>query len=516
MNPRRRLAAPLLIALAAALACPAYSDDRPGKAGKFNQDVVALVEKAQLATSNQPNSWEWYTGLVEYSRTITKDMHGIDDDGQVPEAPKDWPQGSSWPVDPSEIMRPDVEPIVVQAIRELIDVQDRAGVFDQLDDFKTRTRFVRPLGDGRMIDILLPELGPSRAVARLCAARLVLAARENNQGECVRAFEHGVALARPTAMQFTLIDHLVSIAIQSLMLNRSRELALEGSLSPSTMRAMIAAIDRDALVPDPLLAMRCEYYGFRDAMEWMHTDDGSGDGRVIAKQLADLVSLSGESPEEDKDSMLARLLGPLAPTKKESIAEGERVFNLVFANAALGYRERMAAPSIDAAAGSIDKRFVALRTMIPALEKALSSYDNLRQDRAATKLVLAIALDHATYAEYPASVDKLRAKALGELKIDPSWLAEFRYQPRVLPGAMSDEGDDADAGKGGGKSDAPPKPESKKPPKPKREFKHAGFTLYALGRDGEDNQGRRPKGTPHLAMTKGHTGTDMLYCPVAD
>jgi hypothetical protein len=469
----KRWTLPMLVFLAGTPT--ALADDPPGRPGKFTPQLMRLVEEAQTATEREPNSWDLFLGVVDLSSSLSRDFHG----GSVPQAahraPDGWPQDSSWPVDPSEIYAPNVRPIVADAIRQMIDAQERAGVFTLLDQLSVRKRFVRPLPEGKLVEIQLPELGKARSLARLCAARLMLAADAGDQDECVRAFTHGLVLSRPIAHQVTLIDHLVSIAIQALMLDRASDLALAGKLSPSVIRGMLSAIERESFVPDPLLAIQGERLSFKDSVEWTHTDDGEGDGRIIDDQMRKLTNGGGT----DGPTLIERVLAG-RPGKKETLAQADEFYATMLGYGAMGYRERLAQPPMETLIDQLPKNQVTLRTMVPALDKALASYDRLRMQRAAVKLTLAVMLHEREYGEYPASLAKLRSITLAELDIDPVLLAELRY--RAIPTQPG---------------------------------RAAGFTLYALGYDGQDDGGTPPEGDAYKALRPAHSGTDFIYAPRA-
>ncbi len=516
----------IALALACTLALTGFTNDShaqsaptarqllAGKPGKFTKELASLVDEPQRAFADVPNSWDFFIEVGERSRETydafyaprkgekpTPDAEG--NVSQYRDPPGGWPEGFAWPLDGSELWQRDVPPIVFETFRELTASLDEAKILESLDELATRRRFSRPIPEGKLIELLLPELGRSRHVARQCAGRLALAAHDGDQAGMLRAFEHALAMAKPMGRQATLIDHLVAIAIHAMMFDRAQRLALDGRLDPDTIRALLVLFDRDAEILDPRLPIRGERLMFKDTVEWTHTDDGNGDGVVIVNELRSVVSQNQPEPglfERFAESMALGLL----PTKRQTLAEGDRFYSRVEDLASMGYRRRLSEETIEQWVNQIPEKHAILKMLLPAFDRVLASYDQIESERVATKLILSLELHRQTLDEFPATLDDLAPITLGELDIDPEWLAEFRYV-RGNRGAQTLLRNANDTQPDGN-------------PRAPITLAAAGYTLYALGADGLDDGGARSPDDGHRAVALRRSSAsaprrDVVYVP---
>ncbi|MEO1512705.1 MAG: hypothetical protein AAFU70_11580, partial [Planctomycetota bacterium] len=131
--------------------------------------------------------------------------------------------------------------------RRQLDRAVELGLDDRLDELAaTRNLRWQPEipGDGPLFNILLPELGVGRSIARVEVRRAALAAERGDW----RAFEDHVsrtaAIAEVTSRQPFLISRLVAIAIEALLYSRCRQLLLERELPTPAIDAIAATLDR--------------------------------------------------------------------------------------------------------------------------------------------------------------------------------------------------------------------------------------------------------------------------------
>ncbi len=117
---------------------------------------------------------------------------------------------------------------------------------------------------GYLIEMLLPELGPARFIARYNVALMHLAAQDGDTDAFLRAAEHNLALSRTLAHNFTVIDRLVSHAIIAVTVDYASRLIETAFIEPASASA--------SNLKDP------RFLAALDA--------------VISRQLADLPSVS--------------------------------------------------------------------------------------------------------------------------------------------------------------------------------------------------------------------------------
>ncbi|MEZ6317438.1 MAG: hypothetical protein R3B49_01600 [Phycisphaerales bacterium] len=138
--------------------------------------------------------------------------------------------------------------------REFLEAVESGEVPAMLDEM-ARTRYARRTqAPGWIVFTLLPELSGARFVARVSYAAMRLEAEAGREDEVVRLFERDLAIARVIGHQPTLIERLVAVAVDVFGFETACDLAIEGRLSPETMRAMLAAMDRQLPLPPGDLA----------------------------------------------------------------------------------------------------------------------------------------------------------------------------------------------------------------------------------------------------------------------
>jgi hypothetical protein len=94
---------------------------------------------------------------------------------------------------------------------------ERAARFESCD-------WELPIHEGKVIEMLLPELQQTRSYGRLLSAKARVEIAEGKYDQAVRTMQTGFALARDVAKGPTLIHALVGTAIASMMVDRLREM----------------------------------------------------------------------------------------------------------------------------------------------------------------------------------------------------------------------------------------------------------------------------------------------------
>lgn len=352
------------------------------------------------------------------------------------------------------------------------------GVFARLDELAHTRRAVRPIPKGKLIEILLPELGATRALARAEGARMFLAHQANDGPEFTNAYEQTLALGRTVGLQTFLIEHLVGIAIVALADNQLREALTEKPFDAATCRALLAAMDRQLPLPPIANAMEAERLSTLDTIQWTHTDDGHGSGRLIMSSYRQLGGVVGNTSSSWLDSVLEwRILnlGGLAfPSKASSTKKANEFFDLVESYSRLSAAERIASGnSPEAWLQRLPKRYVILHILVPALDKALSSRTQLEMSNAATRLMLALEIYNAENGRYPDTLSQLVPSVLPAIPPDPCNAAGVWGYKLLTP--------EQDAVR---RADGTPRP----------------YLLYSFGVDGKDNDGKVLEKNPYAAL----------------
>ena len=124
----------------------------------------------------------------------------------------------------------------------------------------------------------------------------------------------------------------------------------------------------------------------------------------------------------------------------------------------------------------IPKRYILLQLMVPAIGKAISARDQWMQQQHATRIMIALERHRAAKGEYPEKLEQLVPEFLQSVPSDPYSELGFVYKP----------GADRKV--------------------------RASYTLYSVGEDNEDNNGKRA--TSELdALRKDGKGTDLVFVP---
>lgn len=356
----------------------------------------------------------------------------------------------------------------------------KAGGFDDLARLHTIPYAARPISaTGPLVLTLFPELGETRQLARLNAARMYLAAQAGDDAERLAALEESLANARLLGFQTTIIDNLVAVAINALVCAELRREIVEKPPVESAALDLLGAMDRNPL-PSVAGAFDGERYSALDLIQRTYSDDGGGNGRFLPAAAAGLgsdigVPLGGNSPASAPRAF--NVLGLLQPDRRETEDKTNEIYDYFVKLAGMTRTERRAMTGPEPTAGL--ERFKLLELIVPAIDSALKANDQIASDIAATRIMLALEIHRARTGLYPDSLAALAPGILPALPLDSVNDKPFGYR---LIDATSDP-----AGR--------------------------SYLLYSCGPDGVDNQGytgapgdKQPV-TPFLA-----TGTlDYVY-----
>lgn len=407
---------------------------KPGSSVDYARKLEELAAGAQPGNEESPNAWDLFQGAiilrVEATQLVIEAHPEVGarwiDYSMVPH-PYD-PKGRSadWNLDEERYNQQ--RDLAIRAIEEM----RRNGMFDVLAQAAATDRFVRPLPPGPLTEIDRPERGQMRDLARLCAARMVLGKSQEGQPEVTQAFDQGLAVARFAGSEPTLLGILVGNAIVSYMTESSKDAAMKGELSAVTMRAMLAAMDRQLPLPSLRYAFEGERLYALDVIQRTHTDDGAGDGRRIVQEAKRMYNPSGSRKSLVSESKLTNLASFLYPTKLEISERTTAYFDALNAIAGLPPEERAKCPTDPGEIiASLSWEYDLLERMAPAYWRMLTSMDRSRSDEAGFRLLLAIEVFRKEQGREPATLDELVPAVLSELPRDP-YAQDGRFCYRVL------------------------------------------------------------------------------------
>lgn len=437
-----------------------------GVPGKYAADLRTLMLEDQPAEGEDgwPLVVELQAALDELDRAAV---------------PDGWPAGERPNVDWTLLYAPEWEkrdtsvdrPAAIAGLRRGLAAVDGSTAAALLARLAAAPRFVRPTPEGKVVGFLMPELSTLRRAAWLTAARYADAKARGDGAAQAALLEQGLALGRAASAGTWQLDRLVGISAHALMFERVRaglvaDAAAGRRPDDATLASMQAAIDRQTLVGDVARGIRGARFMVLDTIEWTHTDNGRGDGRLAVGPLG-------------TRSAADRFSGLFAPTKRETLAALDDYLDLASSVARLPEAQRADA---DAAFtkfwDDLPKRQVTLRERLPSLTLALRSEAEASIEREATRLMLALERHHVRHGAYPVALAALAPEFMADVPLDAVSGKPWGY--RLL---------DADpAGR--------------------------GYMLYSFGADGVDNGGVPALIDQRFALASGKApNTDYVLNP---
>ena len=354
------------------------------------------------------------------------------------------------------------------------------GIHDHLDRLADASTYTRqlPLG-GRLATVLLPELLPAIAIGRSLALELRRASELHDDAATARAVVRSLALGKAISQQHSLMDRLVAIAMFGILSRELRFALTERPPAQQELDRIADALDRYRL-PALKLAIEGEHINILDTIQWAHTDDGYGNGRLIVSRLNMSELLGGPSTNSGLSSAIANLSSIRYPRKRQTIRQANTLFESLFEYSELTRQERLSQTSspydsIDA----LPRRQVVLRMLVPAFGKAIAANDVHNAHYAGTRTMVAIEQFNAHRGHYPSSLDELVPDLLTVLPIDP-FAPDGRFIYRTFDPATDPFG--------------------------------RSYTLYSVGYDGNDDGGQViDDDQPQNALERDHPGTDFVF-----
>ncbi len=375
---------------------------------RLSRNIAAEINAPTLAVPENQRAWTHY-------RRISLAMEPLADDvgnmwGELRPGDPLWPEAKAYLERNStlidELRRATELPVMGTIITNQEDLALRS------DGDHTLPPPGPPAGNPMALGLLYPQLGKSRAFARLLKEDTYSAAES---GDAPRVSDNLRSLARLARQNMgenaVTIEHLVGIAVLSLADSLAQEIIVR---HPSLLNdEQWAAVDRDFAVAAEAtpLSLNAERGFLADIEQRLFTDDGSGDGRVNADSLTTLSEMKdGKLKPLEFDQ---QILGPflVLGTSRRAFREmGESIHNEVQFQAGLPRWERESG-SLDDVAQSVipeprhstfEYRIVSI--LIPALGKALRAQDQIAVTTHATRTAIALARHHLRHGVYPAAL----------------------------------------------------------------------------------------------------------------
>jgi hypothetical protein len=389
------------------------ASQKPGVPGKFTPTINQMVADAQGETAGQPNGWPLVLQAAEMYTRVSK-----------PYAEKSLPEGvpASFepPLSPEMITDPEANDVIRREVVAMIAEYEREGLFEKLGEVAASQRFVRELPGGKLIEAMIPEVGAMRGMARLCKARMFLAAEAKDGTAFVRAARQAFALGNAASKQATMIDRLVGTAIDSMTCMTISDAIRDQGLDEATCRSLFELLDGRRGF-DAASGLKLEHLSIKDTVEWTHSDDGNGDGRMMPSQASSLGVVSDPLPTGLQD-----LIGLTAPSKRQTLNAFEDLFRTASEQAAKGLRERDSTDSLE----MLDKytaRYKIVHILMPSVGRFITLSDQHDLTLAGTRALLAVELHKHATGSYPARLEDLEPSMRATVTTAP-WGAEMRYR----------------------------------------------------------------------------------------
>lgn len=408
---------------------------------------AAAVRLDELALSHQPAGEDGTRGFEALTKAISiysVEESAFRDEYTKEPAPEGWFTNVDYPYDFQNFYREGVPPISLKNTRELLDRLQRGGLPEALTTVAAQPAFTRPfapsIGDEMLMGLLLPELGKMRALCRYNSARMNWAAKQGDESAYVEAFDSSLSLARAASADPVLISRLVGIAIFAKAAADLRTNLVHRQFKPDTIEALIASIDRHMNWPSFEVCIEGERAFYYDAIQKTYTDDGNGDGRMLAASLVSmgLGYVPGSAPTDISQSLakhkVSNVVGFFFPSKKETLAKGDVFYDEFVEYVRTPASVRRANPNDKPQLTDQENRkFPVLALMIPAFEKMAFTQSSFETNLAGTKIMLALELYRARHGAAPDSLDQLVPEFLFEIPQDSYTGTPYGYLKLSTP-----------------------------------------------------------------------------------
>ncbi len=455
---------------------------RPGTAINYARLANELVMASQPAgmRPDSPNALDILRPAIDACIQVSAEFQARDSTPVILDYASLYAPAEHSPQRYTADVREQMRTDAVEAIGMLRDL----GAFEAMAAASAEPYAMRPTPDASpLLEVLLPDLGRTRQLARANAARMFLATRAGDGGEFARAYEDSLAMGRIWTYQTVFIEHLVGFAITALANGELIRDCMEREWDEATLKQCLAALDRQRAWMGGLeIAVEGERLMALDTIQWSHTDDGRGSGRLIPGAIVPFASLTGNSAGMGGwlgtlfEYRIGNLAGIAFASKEASTRKAQEHYDrmLGYVRASPEARAQMEPP--EAAVEALSRRYLVLKVLLPGTSKVVEAATAHEVGLAGTRLVLAIEIYHRRTGEFPGSLSDLVPDVLPEVPPDPAAGVPFAYRRLAA-------GDDPDG---------------------------RGYLLYSVGLDGVDNGRQVSMTEPRRALTRSGAGLDYV------
>ena len=310
-------------------------------------------------------------------------------------------------------------------------------------------------------------LGPFRATARLLRCELQVACKVRDAGRIREVVDQLDALTTACYVQPTRYARWSGLALESLLDATVREAIVADQLTPETARALLDSLQ--ALRPRASVdhAFEATRLLMRDKAQRIFTDNGKGDGSLIASSFTEqLLGASGIRYDAKLTHWRHNMFEWNLPGRAQSLRDAESTLDEIIVNCKLPRSQRRA-PADWKAWGESKMRASPALTDWYASWLFVSQQESAITQRAGNELQLALYLHRQRTGHYPTSLTELVPGELSAVPVDPLAVdGTFRY------------GSDGTT-----------------------------YTLYTVGVDGVDNSGKMRDKEPFRALRDPENGT---------
>ncbi len=286
----------------------------------------------------------------------------------------------------------------------------------------------------RAFGMLLPHLGMVRHAARVLVIDATVAAHRRDGARAVDDLEAALRLSELAQQPRFLICDLVAIAMRQLVLEHAVMLleSMPTVFSDAQLARLQAAVHA---VPLELQSFHldAERVGFEDAVQWMYTDDGSGDGwfNPIAGGMESLQSTMATNTRTSStiDTVLRSAAHPAAALwiagRKETMAEYDAWLAAMVERTdwSLGRLADAPRPAIEeeyaTGARPMERRQLLVALLMPALGQAETVFAAARATQLAAETAIACERYRRARGVWPAQAEDLVPTWMDNVPEDP-------------------------------------------------------------------------------------------------
>ena len=406
--------------------------DYGAKMAELNRRAADIASVSQSSAQADPqSSFDLVVALVEERARLESTQAGI---GESIDATRPVMYYDS--VDPDFVDPKLDRDTEIRKVRAVIAQIPTSAMPDLLAKLVRAQRFERPRATGPLFEILLPELGQIRQFARMNGARMFLASRADHpvgspertaaDSELVNAFEQSLAISRLLTHEPILISRLVAVAVRAKAEGDLRKLLSEQRFSEQTLTALIEAMQRQSASAPMSFAFEGERTFVLDMVQRTHTDNGRGSGTLIPSAFSKFSLSTGMTSTPVTNAKLLNITGVVFPSRKEVETKLNEYFDLAAASVSKTRSSRAPADivRVNRVPETLDRRHIVLRLMLPAMGKAMQSWDQGQLETAGTRLMLEIERLRARTGKLPSDLASIDPA----LTVDPFSGKPFGYR----------------------------------------------------------------------------------------